>query len=67
MFLQNKLFTKYFTFLLSEYPGLSFIRPAEFREQYLAGTLGTFDVVISFSSLEHSGLGKYFCILMLTL
>lgn len=44
---------------ISEYPGLSFIRPAEFREQYLAGTLGTFDIVISFSSLEHSGLGRY--------
>lgn len=33
--------------------------PAEFRRQYLSGELGTFDLVATFSSLEHSGLGRF--------
>ena len=41
----------------SEHPHWTFIRPKEFQEKYLDGTLETFDIVFSFSSVEHSGLG----------
>ena len=43
----------------SEYPGHTVIRPAEFRKQFLAGSLPAFHAVFSYSSLEHSGLGRY--------
>ena len=33
--------------------------PDEFTAEYLNGTLGLFDAMVSFSSLEHSGLGRY--------
>ena len=33
------------------------MRPTEFRERYLNGTLDTFDVVFTYSTVEHSGLG----------
>jgi len=35
------------------------ITPSTFRRRYLSGTLGKFDVVFTFSSVEHSGLGRY--------
>ena len=41
----------------SEYPTHEFIRPNEFRERYLAGTLDEFDAIFTYSSVEHSGLG----------
>lgn len=43
----------------SEHPTWSFIRPQEFRHQYQAGSLPIFDLIFSFSSIEHSGLGRY--------
>ena len=46
-------------FSYSEYPGLTVMRPKDFRSQYRNKTLDVFDVVFSFSSLEHSGLGRY--------
>jgi len=55
----KKIVTLEYGFFISEYPALTFIRPREFRERYLNGTLDTFDAVFSFSSLEHSGLGRY--------
>ena len=30
-----------------------------FRQRYKEGTLPIFDIIISYSSLEHSGLGKF--------
>ena len=46
-------------FLLpSEHPDWTFLRPQEFRKKYLDGVLDAFDVVFSYSSMEHSGLGK---------
>eukprot|EP00090_Calanus_glacialis_P019225 TRINITY_DN29583_c0_g1_i1.p1 TRINITY_DN29583_c0_g1~~TRINITY_DN29583_c0_g1_i1.p1 ORF type:complete len:137 (-),score=19.68 TRINITY_DN29583_c0_g1_i1:62-472(-) len=35
------------------------MRPREFRARYLDGTLDTFDVVFTYSSIEHSGQGRY--------
>ena len=43
---------------ISQFPGLEFVKPDEFSQRYLAGTLDTFDAVFTHSSLEHSGLGK---------
>ncbi|CAG2220379.1 unnamed protein product [Mytilus edulis] len=33
--------------------------PSEYRRTFLDKTLGLFDAVVSFSSIEHSGLGRY--------
>jgi hypothetical protein len=33
--------------------------PLEFRNSYLNNTLGTFDVIVTYSSVEHSGLGRF--------
>ena len=35
------------------------IGPKDLRSKYLDGTLPKFDVMVSISSLEHSGLGRY--------
>ena len=35
------------------------IRPKDFRSQYKEKTLDVFDAVFSYSSLEHSGIGRY--------
>ena len=32
---------------------------SEFMKSYLNGTLGLIDAVVTFSSVEHSGLGRY--------
>ena len=45
--------------IISHHPQLQTLTPAEFSQQYLDGTLPEFDAVVSFSSLEHSGLGRY--------
>jgi len=55
----RKIVTLEYGHYLSEYPGHSFIRPDDFRKKYLNGTLDKFDAVFSFSSIEHSGLGRY--------
>mmetsp|Transcript_14351 Transcript_14351/g.16450 ORF Transcript_14351/g.16450 Transcript_14351/m.16450 type:complete len:235 (+) Transcript_14351:3-707(+) len=41
------------------HPQISTTTPDEFRKLYLSGELGLFDVVVSYSSVEHSGLGRY--------
>ena len=33
--------------------------PDEFRKKFNDGTLEKFDIIVSYSSLEHSGLGRY--------
>ncbi|XP_023347818.1 uncharacterized protein LOC111716564 [Eurytemora carolleeae] len=43
----------------SEFPKLEFVTPAVFRERFKKQELPLFDVIISYSSLEHSGLGRY--------
>jgi len=55
----KKVVTLEYGYFISEYPGLSFIRMEEFREQFLNGTMETFDAVFTFSSVEHSGQGRY--------
>jgi Caenorhabditis protein of unknown function, DUF268 len=43
----------------SEHPQISTMTPDVFRKKYLAGERFGFDAVLSYSSLEHSGLGRY--------
>lgn len=43
----------------STHPLVETLTPAQFRDKYRDGTLGEFDAVVSHSSLEHSGLGRY--------
>ena len=45
--------------IASEHPQLRTMTPVVFRQEYQQGTLPKFDVVISHSSLEHCGLGRY--------
>ena len=40
-------------------PGWTILTPEQFRRSYLAGSLRTFHAVFSYSSVEHSGLGRY--------
>jgi hypothetical protein len=44
--------------IISEYPKITTITPDEFAEKFLDGTLPQFDAMVTFSSLEHSGLGR---------
>uniref|UniRef100_A0A7S4J318 Uncharacterized protein n=1 Tax=Odontella aurita TaxID=265563 RepID=A0A7S4J318_9STRA len=43
----------------SRHPRIHTETPEAFRAKYLNGTLGEFDGVVTHSSLEHSGLGRY--------
>ncbi|XP_023340253.1 uncharacterized protein LOC111710405 [Eurytemora carolleeae] len=43
----------------SEYPGLEFVTPLVFRQMYKEGKLPVFDIIVTYSSVEHSGLGRY--------
>jgi hypothetical protein len=45
--------------IISEHPKVKTLVPYEFRMRYLNNTLGRFDAVATFSSVEHSGLGRY--------
>ena len=43
----------------STHPQVTTITPQQMSEKYLDGTLTSFDSIVTFSSLEHSGLGRY--------
>jgi hypothetical protein len=45
--------------IVSQHPKVFTMTPNEARVLFLNGSLGLFDAVVSFSSLEHSGLGRY--------
>ena len=45
--------------ITSQHPDVSAFTPEEFKKQYFAETLGTFDSIVTFSSVEHAGLGRY--------
>ncbi len=54
-----KITTLDYAQMKSEHPQIDIVTPLEIREGYLDGTFKeAFDVVVSFSSLEHSGLGR---------
>lgn len=43
----------------SHHPQVSTVTPDEFRKKAIDGKIGDFDGIISHSSLEHAGLGRY--------
>jgi len=43
----------------STHPQVTTMLPNEFAKAYLGGTLRTFDSIVTFSSVEHAGLGRY--------
>jgi len=45
--------------ILSTHSKISTITPSEFQEQFQNGLIEPFDAVVTFSSLEHPGLGRY--------
>ncbi len=45
--------------IVSKHPKVDVITPWEMAEKYLKGTLPQFDLMVTFSSIEHSGLGRY--------
>ncbi|DBB13167.1 TPA: hypothetical protein ACH3X3_004921 [Trebouxia sp. C0006] len=45
--------------IVSEYPGLNAMHPVTLAERVLNGTSPKWNVAMSYSSLEHSGLGRY--------
>eukprot|EP00039_Didymoeca_costata_P018989 m.335821 g.335821 ORF g.335821 m.335821 type:complete len:435 (+) comp17685_c0_seq1:121-1425(+) len=54
-----KITTLEYGVLNSTHPKVNTITPDEARKAYLAGTFPEFDAIVSFSSIEHSGLGRY--------
>ncbi|XP_023324058.1 uncharacterized protein LOC111698058 [Eurytemora carolleeae] len=55
----SKVMTLEYATAKSEYPGLEFITPLEFRKRYKEGKLPLFDIIVTYSSVEHSGLVDY--------
>ena len=45
--------------IISKHAKIKSMAPSEFRQKYINGTLGLFDGIVTFSSVEHSGLGRY--------
>lgn len=48
-----------YTKILNEIPEITTILPEDFNKMFLEKSLPEFDLVISYSSVEHSGLGRY--------
>ena len=44
--------------IISEHPQIKTMTPGEFRRAFQDKILGTFDAIVTFSSIEHSGLGR---------
>lgn len=55
----EKVITIEYGMIRSLHPQLKVMTPAQFRQGYLSGELPQFDAVLSYSSLDHSGLGRY--------
>jgi hypothetical protein len=45
--------------IVSRHPRVSTLTPGEAKEAFFNKSLPVFDVIVSFSSLEHSGMGRY--------
>lgn len=45
--------------ITSHHPQVQTMLPSELRQKFLAGTFERFDAIATFSSVEHSGLGRY--------
>jgi len=45
--------------IISQHPNISAVTPGEFKQRFVENSLGVFDSIVTFSSVEHSGLGRY--------
>ena len=52
------MITLEYGWFISEHPKWELVRPHDFYQRYHEGSLEKFDAVFSYSSLEHSGLGR---------
>ena len=55
----EKVVTIEYSHIISHHPSIEVITPEEAGRRWSNGSLGLFDAVASFSSLEHAGLGRY--------
>jgi hypothetical protein len=55
----GRITTLEYATITTDHPLIKSITPNEFNELYLNGTNEEYDAAFSFSSLEHSGLGRY--------
>ncbi|CAB4064331.1 unnamed protein product [Lepeophtheirus salmonis] len=55
----KEIVTLEYSEIVTTHPKIKPVLPQEFNRQYLSGELEPFDLTVSFSSLEHSGLGRY--------
>ena len=55
----KKITTLEYSKIISQHPQIDIVTPEELRKQFNAGNIPQFDAMVSFSSLEHSGLGRY--------
>jgi hypothetical protein len=55
----NEVITLEYGGVISKHPKVKTMIPSVFRERFLNGSLGLFDAVVAYSSIEHSGLGRY--------
>lgn len=55
----SKVTTLEYGYVMSEHPDITTLTPSQFRDAYRDGVLPKFDGVVTFSSVEHSGLGRY--------
>ena len=54
-----EIVTLEYGFIKSEHPSVQTMTPTEYQQNFFSGTLGAFDAIVTYSSVEHSGLGRY--------
>ena len=54
-----KITTLEYAVIKSDYPQIDTITPEDLRQAFNKGRAPTFDAMVTFSSIEHSGLGRY--------
>ena len=55
----HRIVTLEYGTIKSEHPAIDTMTPHLFKQRYENGSIGTFDAIVSFSSVEHAGLGRY--------
>ena len=54
-----KITTLEYAKIETDHEQINVLTPEEFRQAYIKGQLPLFDAMVTYSSLEHSGLGRY--------
>ena len=55
----NHVTTLEYNTIRNEHPKITAMKPPEFNAAFLDGTLEKFDIAATYSSIEHSGMGRY--------